>query len=115
MENFSIFRGQYDFMKKFIFTFLLLSTISTFAQENDYRSWGVVNFNQKINDKFNFQSDIQYRTWEDLDQLNQLLIRGGIGYNLTPNNNTILMGYAYILTRNPDGEGGYNRCAGIWI
>jgi hypothetical protein len=108
MENFSIFGGQYDFMKKIIFTLLALASTTSFAQENDYRNWGVVNFNQKINDQFSFQSDIQYRTWEDLDQLNQLLIRGGVGYNLTPNNNTVLLGYAYILTRNPDGEGGYN-------
>jgi len=95
-------------MKKILVALLAFGSFTkTNAQDKDYRSWGVTNINQKIDDKFNFQSDIQYRTWEDLDQLNQLLVRGGVGYNLSQNNNNILVGYAYILTRNPDEEGGY--------
>lgn len=95
-------------MKKILFTILLITTFKNLkAQENDFRSWNTLNINQKIDDKFSLQSDIQYRTWEDLDQLNQLLIRGGVGYDITSNNNTILLGYAFVLTRNPLDEDSY--------
>ncbi|MBS7334538.1 MAG: DUF2490 domain-containing protein [Weeksellaceae bacterium] len=88
-------------MKKLVVLFTLAFTVFTQAQDNDFRNWGTVNINQKIDEKFNFSSDIQYRTYEDLDQLNQLLLRGGVGYNLTENNNNLLLGYAFVHTRNP--------------
>lgn len=96
-------------MKKVIFTLITLISFSNFlkAQDSDFRNWGAVNINQKINDKLSLSSDLQYRTFEDLDQLNQLLLRGGIGYNLSENNNTILAGYAFVLTRVPIGENEY--------
>ena len=88
-------------MKKILVCFIVLANFGVQAQESNFRTWNVLNINQKINQDFNFQSDIQYRSYEDLDQLQQLLIRGGIGYNLTENNNTILAGYAYIQNRTP--------------
>ena len=96
-------------MKKLLFTLLSFITIQKIqAQEKDFRSWNIININQQIVENFTFQSDIQYRTWEKLDQLNQLLIRGGVGYDLSKNNNTILLGVAYIATRNPITDDSYN-------
>ncbi len=95
-------------MKKYIAAaFLVASLQISFAQETDFRTWGILNINQKMDKDWSFQSDIQYRTYEDLDQLQQLLIRGGIGYNLTDNNNTILAGYAYIQNRTPSDTDDY--------
>jgi hypothetical protein len=89
-------------MRKYYIAFIFLSAIKFgSAQEKKFRTWGILNLNQKINKDWSFQSDIQYRAYEDLDQLQQLLIRGGIGYNLTENNNNILAGYAYVLNRTP--------------
>ena len=97
------------FMKKIIFTLTTLLFASSFAtaQDSDFRNWGVLNVNQKLSDRFSLSSDYQYRTFEDVDQLNQLLLRAGVGYNLSENNNTVLMGYAYVLTRVPAGEDDY--------
>lgn len=94
-------------MKHFLTSIIVLAGINLHAQESDFRTWNALNINQKINQDFSFQSDIQYRSYEDVDQLNQLLIRGGIGYNLTENNNTVLAGYAYILNRTPSKTDGY--------
>lgn len=90
-------------MKKYLVLLTLAYSGFSFAQTSEHRNWVTLNINQKINENFNVASDIQYRTYEDLDQLNQLLIRAGIGYNLNSNNN-LLLGYAYVLTRNPIEE-----------
>ncbi|MGV0925043.1 DUF2490 domain-containing protein [Empedobacter tilapiae] len=94
-------------MKKILASFIVLANLGAQAQESNFRTWNVLNINQKINKDFNFQSDIQYRSYEELDQLQQLLIRGGIGYNLTENNNTVLVGYAYIQNRTPTSTDDY--------
>ena len=94
-------------MKKILASFIVLTSFGVHAQESDFRTWNALNINHKINKDFNFQSDIQYRSYEDLDQLQQLLIRGGIGYNLTENNNTVLAGYAYIQNRTPTSTDDY--------
>jgi len=52
--------------------------------------------NQKINSKWNWWNEVQYRNYNLGGDLEQLLIRTGIGYNLTENNNNILLGYAYV-------------------
>ena len=96
-------------MKKILASFIILTSIVLQAQESDFRTWGILNINQKIDKDWSFQSDIQYRTYEDLDQLQQLLIRSGIGYNLTENNNTILAGYAYIQNRTPSVDDNYTH------
>lgn len=94
-------------MKKKLASFIALVNFGVQAQESNFRTWNALNINQKINKDFNFQSDIQYRSYEDLDQLQQLLIRGGIGYNLTESNNTVLAGYAYIQNRTPTSTDDY--------
>jgi hypothetical protein len=46
--------------------------------------------------KWQFQNDIQYRSFNYGSDLEQLMQRGGIGYNITDKNNNILQGYAFI-------------------
>lgn len=84
-------------------TILLLCLISifhstAFCQSNDVGTWFVYFGNQKINDKWNIQSDFQYRDYRFMGQRNQFLARGGLGYNLKPQNHNLLLGYAYIAT-----------------
>ena len=41
----------------------------------------------------------QYRNYNFIGDLEQFLIRMGIGYNLTENNNNVLLGYGFILSQ----------------
>ena len=44
--------------------------------------------------------EVQYRNYNIADDWQQLLLRIGIGYHLTENNNNILLGYGYINSQN---------------
>jgi len=84
-------------------TILLLGFIgvinnSVIGQSNNVGTWFIYFGNQKMNDKWNIQSDFQYRDYRFLGQRNQLLARAGLGYNLKPQNHNLLLGYAYIAT-----------------
>jgi len=69
---------------------------SAIGQSNNIGTWFVYFGNQKINDKWNIQSDFQYRDYQFLGQRNQFLARAGLGYNLKPQNHNLLLGYAYV-------------------
>ena len=88
-------------------TILLLGFLGTIqitavGQSNNVGTWFVYFGNQKINDKWNIQSDFQYRDYRFLGQRNQFLARAGLGYNLKPQNHNLLLGYAYIATDSYD-------------
>ncbi len=69
------------------------------AQKSDLGAWYMYFGNNKINEKLNFHNEIQYRNFDAGADLEQLLIRTGIGYDLTENNNNILLGYGFILSK----------------
>ncbi len=74
------------------FSFAKLS----FSQDTEIGNWFIYFGNQKINNKFNWHNEVQYRNYNFAGDLQQLLLRTGIGYNLTENNNNVLLGYAFI-------------------
>ena len=78
--------------------FIGVIQIAAIGQSNNVGTWFVYFGNQKINDKWNIQSDFQYRDYRFLGQRNQFLARAGLGYNLKPQNHNLLLGYAYIAT-----------------
>lgn len=82
--------------------FIGIIYISSYSQSNDVGTWFVYFGNQKINDKWNVQSDFQYRDYRFLGYRNQFLARGGLGYNLKPQNHNLLLGFAYIATDTYD-------------
>jgi len=84
---------------KLAFTVLILESITTFAQKNDLGAWYMYFGNNKISKKLNLHNEIQYRNFNAVGDLEQLLIRTGIGYDLTENNNNVLLGYGFILSR----------------
>ncbi len=67
-----------------------------FAQPSNTGNWLMYFGNNKIAHKWNLHNEIQYRSYNAISDLEQLLIRGGIGYNISENNNNILLGYGYI-------------------
>ena len=80
--------------------FLLMLPFIGFSQDSDLGNWMIYIGNKKLNSKWNIHNEIQYRNYNAIGDLEQLLIRGGLGYNLTKNNNNLLLGYGYILSEN---------------
>ena len=80
--------------------FLLMLPFIGFSQDSDLGNWMIYIGNKKLNSKWNIHNEIQYRNYNAIGDLEQLLIRGGLGYNLTENNNNLLLGYGYILSEN---------------
>jgi hypothetical protein len=87
---------------KIVYVFFITFCFSNFvtAQKSDIGNWFLYFGNQKINEKWNWHNEIQYRNYNFVGDTNQLLLRTGIGYNLTENNNNLLLGYGYINTQN---------------
>lgn len=83
-----------------VFSFVVFQSLS--AQTNETGSWLVYFGNQKIDNKWNIQSDFQYRNHQILSQRNQYLLRAGVGYNLKEQNHNLLLGFAYIATDSYD-------------
>jgi len=67
-----------------------------YCQKSDVGNWFMYFGNQKISDKFNWHNEVQYRNYNLIGDMRQLLLRTGIGYNLTENNNNLLLGYGFI-------------------
>ena len=88
-------------MKKiYLYLVFLFLSISLGAQESELGNWMIYFGNVQMNERFNWHNEIQYRNYNAVGDLEQLLIRTGFGYNLTENNNNILLGYGYILSEN---------------
>jgi hypothetical protein len=80
---------------KIILVLLLLNT-AAMAQKSSYGNWLIYFGNKAINKNWNWYHEVQYRNYNAIGDLEQLLLRTGIGYNLSENNNNILLGYAFI-------------------
>ena len=87
-------------MKKYFLLLILFLPFSSFAQPSDLGNWLIYFGNAKVNSDFNWHHEVQYRNYNAIGDLEQLLIRTGLGYNLTENNNNLLLGYGYILSQN---------------
>ncbi|QTN39834.1 DUF2490 domain-containing protein [Cryomorphaceae bacterium] len=90
-------------MKKLLALLLCLPLWSV-AQDSPLGNW--INYfgNKVINEQWNWHNEVQYRNYNAIGDLEQLLIRTGVGYNLTEGNNNVLLGYGYILSENYVGE-----------
>ncbi|WCO01884.1 DUF2490 domain-containing protein [Psychroserpens ponticola] len=81
-------------------TFLLVLPNFINAQDSNLGNWLIYIGNKQLNEKWNVHNEVQYRNYDAVGDLEQLLLRTGLGYNLTKNNNNILLGYGYILSEN---------------
>ena len=87
-------------MKKILLICLIIIPLTSYSQEGKLGNWWIYFGNMKIKSDWNWHNEVQYRNYNVAGDLEQLLIRTGIGYNLTENNNNILIGYGYILSQN---------------
>ena len=79
--------------------FVFFSTVGK-GQDSELGNWFIYFGNKQINPKWNWHSEVQYRNYNFIGDLEQLLIRTGIGYNLSENNNNVHLGYGFILSQN---------------
>ncbi len=87
-------------MKKVLLLLSVFFSISGFSQDSDLGNWIIYFGNKKLNPKWNWHHEVQYRNYNAAGDLEQLLLRTGIGYNLTENNNNVLLGYGFIRSEN---------------
>ena len=85
---------------KVIVIIMLLLPFWIFSQESNLGNWLIYIGNKKLDKGFNIHNEIQYRNYNAVGDLEQLLIRTGLGYDLSEKNNNILLGYGYILSKN---------------
>ncbi|WP_418638603.1 DUF2490 domain-containing protein [Winogradskyella sp.] len=89
-----------------IATLIIALVLPFFAlsQDSNLGNWLIYIGNKKLNSKWNIHNEVQYRNYNAVGDLEQLLLRTGVGYNLSDNNDNILLGYGYILSENYIGE-----------
>ncbi len=87
------------FIKAWALGLLTLITSTVQAQKSDLGAWYMYFGNNKISKKLNFHNEIQYRSFDGGGDLEQLFVRTGIGYDLTEDNNNVLLGYGFVLSR----------------
>lgn len=92
-------------LKKYLLYWLILTPFIACSQNSDLGNWLIYFGNHQLNQHWNWHHEIQYRNYNAIGDLEQLLIRTGIGRNLTENNNNLLLGYGYILSENYLGQG----------
>mgnify|MGYP005989803695 FL=1 len=86
-------------MKKILVLFFCFCFFNVNAQESELGNWLIYIGNKKVNEKWSIHNEIQYRNYEFAGDLEQLLLRTGVGYNLT-NNSNLLLGYGFIKSEN---------------
>ncbi|TVZ58451.1 uncharacterized protein DUF2490 [Flavobacteriaceae bacterium MAR_2010_105] len=77
---------------------LMFPTLAS-GQDSDFGNWMMYFGNKKIDSKWNLHHEVQYRNYNTIGDLEQLLLRAGLGYNITENTN-LLVGYGYVLSEN---------------
>ena len=88
-----------NFLSILVFIFVMLP-IAMQAQDSSFGNWLIYFGNKKLSSKWNIHHEVQYRNYDAIGDLEQLLLRAGVGYNLSENNNNILFGYGFIRSEN---------------
>ncbi len=91
-------------LRLLILFLFFVSTHLLNAQDSKTGNWFIYFGNQAINKKWNWHNEVQYRNYNFAGDLQQLMLRTGIGYNLTEKNNNVLLGYGYIRSENYVGD-----------
>lgn len=91
-------------MYKYILALVFLFPFLLKGQDNNLGNWLIYIGSKKINTDWNLHHEVQYRNYNVIGDLEQLLIRTGLGKNLTENNNNLLLGYGFIRSENYDFE-----------
>ncbi|MEN9963658.1 MAG: hypothetical protein RL582_753 [Bacteroidota bacterium] len=83
-----------------IFCVIVCQTHFLYAQQSKFGNWVIYFGNQKITKKCNWWNEVQLRNYDFIGDVQQLLLRTGVGYDLKENSVNILMGYAHVSSYN---------------
>jgi len=86
-------------IKRILFGIAFMMPLLIFAQDSNLGNWILLFGNKKISDKVNWHHELQYRNYNTIGDLEQLLIRTGIGVNVADKTN-LLLGYGFIRSEN---------------
>ncbi|MFT7298889.1 MAG: hypothetical protein ACI81S_001185 [Sphingobacteriales bacterium] len=78
----------------------LLLPLFASAQESDLGNWLIYIGNKKVDQKWDIHHEVQYRNYNTIGDLEQLLLRTGLGRTFNNGQNNFLVGYGYILSEN---------------
>ncbi len=85
-------------------TFMLVLPFYGLSQDSNLGNWLIYIGSKELKNGWNIHNEVQYRNYDAVGDLEQLLLRTGLGCNLTENNNNLLLGYGYILSENYVGD-----------
>jgi hypothetical protein len=74
------------------------------AQPGPVGNWLMYFGHQPIQPDWTLWNEFQIRQHNLAGDIHQLIIRAGIGYNLTPDNNNVLLGYGFFHSQNYVGD-----------
>ncbi len=98
------FKQNFGYKKWLFLTAIFIVSIGAKAQPADLGNWFIYFGNKELNSRWNIHHEIQYRNYNFIGDLEQLLLRTGLGYNLTEGNNNVLLGYGFIHSENYVGS-----------
>ena len=87
-------------MYKYFLILVVLVPFAATSQDNNLGNWLIYIGNEKLNTEWSLHNEIQYRNYNAIGDLEQLLLRTGVGKNLTEGNNNLLLGYGFIRSEN---------------
>lgn len=85
---------------KIVFQFILSFFISAPLLAQEIKPWFSYLGNHNLNDKLNFHNELQVRNINSFEKMDQVFVRIGVGHNISPNNNNVLLGYGTFFTNS---------------
>ncbi|MEC5394188.1 DUF2490 domain-containing protein [Bergeyella sp. RCAD1439] len=90
-------------MKKLALLLVFVGGLFSAQKENFDNAWFMYFGNQALSPKWNWWTEAQFRNENPQASPQQILLRTGVGLNLSENNDNLLLGYGYI-TNYGDGD-----------
>ncbi|WP_299550719.1 DUF2490 domain-containing protein [Seonamhaeicola sp.] len=82
----------------------LMLPILAQGQDSNFGNWLIYIGSKKLDQKWNLHHEVQYRNYDAAGDLEQLLLRTGLGYTFNEGKSNVLLGYGYILSENYVGD-----------
>lgn len=86
------------YLSSLLWALFLVPVVAT-AQDSNLGNWVLLFGNKQLSEKVNWHHEVQYRNYNVAGDLEQLLLRTGIGINVRENAN-LLLGYGFIRSEN---------------
>jgi len=78
----------------------LMLPLSAQSQDSSIGNWLIYIGNKQLSQNWNLHNEVQYRNYNLIGDLEQLLVRTGLGYTFKDGKSNLLLGYGYVLSEN---------------